>query len=137
MGINLLNRKTRTERATQQAWDYLKHTVESAGDLAGSTRSTVSSARSTVSSAAGTLGAAGSEAKFRANAALDALAGRRPSMPWTWIAGAAVIGAVAGFAVTVAARRTLAERPADDEIAEADEVVAIYTGDRTPVGLND
>lgn len=130
MGTNLLNRKTKTEKATQQAWDYLKHTVDSAGDLAGSTRSTVSSA-------AGTLGAAGSEAKIRAHAALDALAGRRPSMPWTWIAGAAVIGALAGFAVTVAARRTLAERPADDEIAEADEVVAIYTGDRTPVGLND
>lgn len=130
MGITTLHRKTRTERATQQAWEYLKHSVESAGDLAGTTRSTVSSA-------AGTLGAAGSEAKFRAQAALDALAGRRPAMPWTWIAGAAVIGAVAGFAVTVAARRTLAERPADDEIAEADEVVAIYTGDRTPVGLND
>lgn len=130
MGITTLHRKTRTERATQQAWEYLKHSVESAGDLAGTTRTTVSSA-------AGTLGAAGSEAKFRAQAALDALAGRRPAMPWTWIAGAAVIGAVAGFAVTVAARRTLAERPADDEIDEADEVVAIYTGDRTPVGLND
>ncbi|WP_033339946.1 hypothetical protein [Catenuloplanes japonicus] len=130
MGTNLLHRKSKTEKATQQAWEYLKHTVESAGDLAGSTRSTVSSA-------AGTLGAAGSEAKYRASAALDALAGRRRSMPWTWIAGAAVIGALAGFAVTVAARRTLAERPADDEIDDADEVVAIYTGDRTPVGLND
>ncbi|MDR7278464.1 hypothetical protein [Catenuloplanes atrovinosus] len=134
MGTNLLHRKSKTERATQQAWDYLKHTVESAGDLAGSTRSTMSS---TVSSAAGTIGAATSEAKYRAQAALDALAGRRPALPWTLIAGAAVIGVVAGFAVSVAARRSLAERPVEDEIDDADEVVAIYTGDRTPVGLND
>ncbi|GAB7038145.1 MULTISPECIES: hypothetical protein [Catenuloplanes] len=134
MGTNLLHRKTKTERATQQAWDYLKHTMESAGDLAGSTRSTVSTS---VSSAAGTIGAATNEAKYRAQGALDALAGRRPALPWTLIAGAAVLGVVAGFAVSVAARRSLAERPAEDEIDDADEVVAIYTGDRTPVGLND
>ncbi|MDP9791704.1 ElaB/YqjD/DUF883 family membrane-anchored ribosome-binding protein [Catenuloplanes nepalensis] len=134
MGTNLLHRKTKTERATQQAWDYLRSTMESAGGLADSTRSTVSTS---VSSAAGTIGAATSEAKFRAHAALDALAGRRPALPWTLIAGAAVLGVAVGFAVSVAARRSLAERPAEDEIDDADEVVAIYTGDRTPVGLND
>lgn len=134
MGTNLLHRKTKTEKATQQAWDYLKHTMESAGDLAGSTRSTVGTS---VSSAAGALGTITNEAKYRAQGALDALAGRRPALPWTLIAGAAVIGVVAGFAVSVAARRSLAERPAEDEIDDADEVVAIYTGDRTPVGLND
>ena len=134
MGTNLLHRKGKTEKATQQAWDYLKHRMDSAGDLAGTTRSTMSS---TVTSATGALGAVTHEAKYRANAALDALAGRRPALPWTLIAGVAVLGAVAGFAASIAAKRSLAERPAESEIDDADEVVAIYTGDRTPVGLND
>lgn len=141
MGTNLLHRKTKTEKVTQQAWDYLKHTVESAGDTARTAKRhggyLADSTKSTLSTAGGTLHSATDEAKYRATAALDALAGRRPGLPWTWIVGASVLGVAIGWAAGVAVRKAVAERTAEEELDEADEVVAIYTGEKTPVGRLD
>jgi hypothetical protein len=47
------------------------------------------------------------EAWSRAHNALDALAGRKASKPWGWIAAAVVAGVAVGYAVAVSAPKAI------------------------------
>ncbi|MBM0229667.1 hypothetical protein, partial [Micromonospora sp. ATA51] len=79
----LLDRRSRPERIADQAWQQLVSTVRSAGD---SVRDTARSARrggsGLADDATDLVGAAAEEARRRATLAFDALAGRRPALPW-------------------------------------------------------
>ncbi|MFC5944206.1 hypothetical protein, partial [Micromonospora harpali] len=98
-GTNLLERRSKPERIADQAWQHLASAVASAGD---SVRDTARSARrsgSGLADEAGDLvGSAAEEAHRRAVLAFDALAGRRPALPWALLVGAALAGADAGWA---------------------------------------
>ncbi|PZG08289.1 hypothetical protein C1I95_30130 [Micromonospora craterilacus] len=105
IGTNLLERRSKPERITDQAWQHLVSAVNTAGD---SIRDTARSARHTsagLADGAGDLvGSAADEARHRATRAFDALAGRRPALPWTLLVGAALVGAAIGWAAGTAAR---------------------------------
>jgi hypothetical protein len=111
-GTNLLERRSKPERIADQAWQHLVSAVSSAGD---SVRDTARSARRNgsglageagdlVDSASELVGSAAEEARRRAVRAFDALAGRRPALPWTLLISAALVGAAIGWAAGSAAR---------------------------------
>ncbi|MEV1330631.1 hypothetical protein AB0J20_13755 [Micromonospora costi] len=104
-GTTLLDRRSRPERIADQAWQHLASAVNSAGN---SVRDTARSARRgghRLGDGAGDLvGTAAEEARRRASLAFDALAGRRPALPWTLLIAAALIGAAVGWAAGTAAR---------------------------------
>lgn len=104
-GSTLLERRSRPERIADQAWRHLTSAVDSAGT---NVRETARSARAnglTLADGAGDLvGSAAEEARRRAVLAFDALAGRRPALPWTLLVGAALAGAAIGWAAGTAAR---------------------------------
>ncbi|SCL68290.1 hypothetical protein GA0070606_4756 [Micromonospora citrea] len=127
-GTNLLDRRSKPERIADQAWQHLVSAVSSAGD-------TVRSARrggSGLADEAGDLvGSAADEARRRATLAFDALAGRRPALPWTLLVAAALAGAAIGWAAGTAARAAGSrDRAADDiEFVDVDRP-------NSPVGLD-
>ena len=130
-GTNLLDRRSKPERIADQAWQHLVSAVSSAGD---SVRDTARSARrSGLADGAGDLvGSAADEARRRATLAFDALAGRRPALPWTLLIGAALIGAAVGWAAGSAARAagSRGDRVIDDiEFVDVDRPNA-------PIGLD-
>lgn len=99
-------RRTRdAEKLTEDAWDNLVAAMDSAGHTA----------RTVADDAQTKVGAAADEALRRASAAVDALAGRRAALPWAWIAGAALAGAVVGWLGATAVKRALAAAE-DDEL---------------------
>ena len=124
------------EKAATRAWSELVAAVESAGDaaksLAGRGYQFVDDTGSTVSDYADRLGDFTNqarrrtshvvsdysdkvgdyttEARRRGGRARAALAGRRAPMPWGVIAGAVVVGAVAGWAAAMVRRRRDAEQ---------------------------
>ncbi|WP_433386853.1 hypothetical protein [Micromonospora sp. KLBMP9576] len=104
-GTNLLDRRSKPERIADQAWQHLASAVSSAGD---SVRDTARSARQGGSGLAGDagdlVGSAADQARRRATLAFDALAGRRPALPWTLLISAALVGAALGWAAGTAAR---------------------------------
>ncbi len=136
-------RKDASERAAAQAWDYLTAAVAAAGDSArhagraagegaktatrvageGAKTATRVAGRRGARLADGTGGRVSSvadEAWRRANAALDALAGRRPTVPWGLLALAGVAGVAVGFAVAASLRTAVnraARQPAEFEPA--------------------
>ncbi|MFI6266077.1 hypothetical protein [Micromonospora sp. NPDC051006] len=116
-GTNLVDRRTKPERIADQAWQQLISAVNAAGD---SVRDTARSARRgghRLGDEAGDLvGSAADEARHRASLAFDALAGRRPALPWTLLIGAALVGAAVGWAAGTAARAagSREDRAADD-----------------------
>jgi ElaB/YqjD/DUF883 family membrane-anchored ribosome-binding protein len=130
-GTHLLDRRSKTERVADQAREYLLSAVGSAKDTA---KDTARSARDRTSDfagdAGGLVGSAAEEARRRANAAIDALAGRKVSRstPWTLIAVAGLVGAAIGWAAGTASRAAMArftegadERPVDSiEFVDAD-----------------
>ncbi|MEE6262276.1 hypothetical protein [Plantactinospora sonchi] len=124
LGTNLLKQR-KPERVTDQAWDYLTSSVNSAGE---SVRDTARSARRTSAHLTGQagdrVGAVADEAMHRASRAYDALAGRRPSLPWGWLAVAGLVGAAVAWAATTTARAALAraenELPATDHLELVD-----------------
>jgi ElaB/YqjD/DUF883 family membrane-anchored ribosome-binding protein len=83
------------QQVVEDAWDHLVEAVDSAGDTGRSVGRRAS--------------AAADEARRRASAAADALAGRRPSMPWEWIAGAAAVGLALGWIASEAVKRMVLE----------------------------
>jgi hypothetical protein len=83
----------------EDAWDHLVSAVENAGDAARS------AGRRTYDETGGRASAVAGEARRRAGAALDALAGRRPRLHWEWIAGAAVAGLVVGWVAAAGTRK--------------------------------
>ncbi|MEG3637577.1 hypothetical protein [Micromonospora palythoicola] len=104
-GTHLLDRRSKPERIADQAWQHLVSAVNSAGD---SIRDTARTARHSSAGLAGDAGdlveSAAEEARHRASLAFDALAGRRPALPWTLLIGAALVGAAVGWAAGTAAR---------------------------------
>jgi hypothetical protein len=101
------NRANRAQRVAEEAWDQLVSAVDNAGDAARSAgRRTYDEAGSRASAVAG-------EARRRAGAALDALAGRRPRLHWEWIAGAAVVGLVVGWVAAGGARKAVGDSAVD------------------------
>ncbi|MEV4756387.1 hypothetical protein AB0J86_14905 [Micromonospora sp. NPDC049559] len=126
-GTNLLDRRSKPERIADQAWAHLMSAVSSAGDAARST--TVGAVRSAkrgtshLTDEAGDLvGSAAEEAWQRARNAFDALAGRRPGLPWAWLIGAGLAGAAIGWAAGTAARAAAARR---EEAARTDSTDSI------------
>ena len=137
-------RTREAERLAEDAWENLVSAMESAGhtartvkrrtaDLADEVQSRARSAaddaqdkarnaadraqgraRSAADRAQDKVSTAADEAWRRATAAVDALAGRRAPIPWGWIAGAAVAGAVIGWVSAAAVRRALAAASDDD-----------------------
>jgi hypothetical protein len=116
------NHTYRQQALTSQAWDNLNAAVESARH---SSRVAGRRAAGLVDDASGRVGSGAKEARLRANLALDALAGRRPSTPWAKLALFAALGVAAGWAVTTFGRR----RPftVHDDLADL--------ADDTPVDL--
>ncbi|WBB79783.1 hypothetical protein O7606_27270 [Micromonospora sp. WMMD882] len=116
-GSTLLERRSRPERIAEQAWQHLTSAVDSAGS---SVRDTARAARAngfTFADEAGDLvGSAADEARRRAMHAFDALAGRRPALPWALLVGAVLAGAAIGWAAGSAARAvgSRSERDVDD-----------------------
>ncbi|MGS2615918.1 hypothetical protein ACVCAH_15550 [Micromonospora sp. LZ34] len=115
-GTNLLDRRSKPERIADHAWQHLVSAVSSAGE---SVRDTARSARrgSGLTDGAGELmGSAADEARRRATLAFDALAGRRPALPWSLLIAAALAGAAIGWAAGTAARAAGSRDRAMDDI---------------------
>ncbi|MFG1952668.1 hypothetical protein [Micromonospora sp. NPDC048830] len=133
LGTNLLERRGKPERITDQAWQHLLSAVSSAGDTV---RDTARSARRSGSGLAGEagdlVGSAADEARRRAVLAFDSLAGRRPALPWALLIGAALVGAAVGWAAGTAARAAGSRTDYDADDVEFVDV------DRpnSPVGLD-
>jgi len=134
-GTNLIDRRSRAERISDEAWDHLHAFVDSArqagrrtADLAGGAGSTVTGAVGAVGGAASVVGDAADEARRRAGLAFDALAGRRMPTPWVLVVAAAAVGAAIGWAAGSASRAAIARmgdeaqggRPDEIEFVDAD-----------------
>ncbi|HEU5109148.1 MAG TPA: hypothetical protein VFT95_11435 [Micromonosporaceae bacterium] len=113
-----MGRTSRTQRAQRvagDAWDQLVSAVESAGDTARYAKRKTTTVADGVGSS---VTAATDEARRRAGAALDALAGRRVRTRWEWVIGAVVAGLVVGWFANANAKRAVAEGEARDETPE-------------------
>ncbi|MGC5020888.1 hypothetical protein [Micromonospora sp. DT47] len=115
-GSNLLERRSKPERVADQAWQHLVTAVGSAGDSVRDATKSVRGGGSGLSDAGDLVGSAADEARRRATLAFDALAGRRPALPWTLLISAALVGAAIGWAAGTAARAAGSRdsRAADD-----------------------
>ncbi|MGC4808521.1 hypothetical protein [Micromonospora sp. DT233] len=132
-GTDLLDRRSKPERIADQAWQHLVSAFDTAGE---SVRDTARAARRNGSGfaddAGDLVGSAAEEARRRAVLAFDALAGRRPALPWTLLIGAALVGAAVGWAAGSAARAAVARgESGTDDI----EFVDVDRPD-SPVGLD-
>lgn len=120
-GTNLLERRSKPERIADHAWHHLVSVVNSAGD---NIRDTARSARHTsvglADDAGDLMGSAADEARRRATRAFDALAGRRPALPWALLIGAALVGAAIGWAAGTAARAAGSQDRSVDDIEFVD-----------------
>lgn len=126
-GTTLLERRSKPERITDQAWQHLVSAVSSAGD---SVRSARRSGSDLADGASELVGSAADEARRRATLAFDALAGRRPALPWTLLISAALVGAAVGWAAGTAARAAGRDRAVDEiEFVDVDRP-------NSPVGLD-
>lgn len=127
-GTTLLERRSKPERITDQAWQHLVSAVSSAGD---SVRSARRSGSDLADGASELVGSAADEARRRATLAFDALAGRRPALPWTLLIGTALVGAAIGWAAGTAARAAGSRSRVVDEIEFVD-----VDRPNSPVGLD-
>ena len=153
----MFSRNSKAERTAAEAWEYLssamasagesakdagKHTAGAAGakvvELAGkATKQSHELARkaprrsNTLTGAGARVNAVTDEAWTRATLAANALAGRRPGLPWGVIIGASLVGVALGWAAASTARAA-AERQAENEELQLAEtaVVATPTYDR-------
>jgi hypothetical protein len=101
------SRRHKGERIAGQAWDNLSAAVDTAGS---STKSASRKAAGIFDDTSHRVGSGAKEARKRANAAFDALAGRRRPLPWSWLAAAGLVGAAVGWVVTTAGRQFLPRR---------------------------
>ncbi|MFC4150503.1 hypothetical protein ACFO0M_29980 [Micromonospora mangrovi] len=130
-GTNLLDRR-KPERIADQAWQNLVSAVSSAGDSVRDTARTARRGGSGLADEATDLvGSAADEARRRATLAFDALAGRRPALPWTLLISAALVGAAIGWAAGTAARAAGSRERAVDDIEFVD-----VDRPNSPVGLD-
>ena len=152
----MFSRKNKAERTAAQAWEYLSSAVTTAGDSAreaGSHAVDVTSttatklagraakksskfaaqAQETGSKLAGTAGdrvsSAKDEAWTRAALAADALAGKRPSLPWGLVIGVGLIGVALGWAAANAARATAERQAQEEELELAESAVVVTPGE--------
>lgn len=131
-GSTLLDRRSRPERIADQAWQQLVSALDSAGDsVKDAARSARRNGSGLADDATGLVGSAAEEARRRASLAFDALAGRRPALPWTLLIAAALAGAALGWAAGTAARAAGSRSRELDEI----EFVDVDRPD-SPVGLD-
>ncbi len=128
-GTNLMDRRSRTERISDDAWDHLHDFVDSArsagrrtAGLAGDAGSAVTGAVGAVGGAASVVGDAADEARRRAVLAYDALAGRRMPTPWVLLIAAAAVGAAIGWAAGSASRAAIARMGDEAHGARVDEI---------------
>ncbi|MEH0842145.1 hypothetical protein V6U81_07100 [Micromonospora sp. CPCC 205711] len=130
-GSNLLERRSKPERIADQAWQQLAAAIGNAGDSVRDAARTVrGSGGSGLSDAGDLVGSAADEARRRATLAFDALAGRRPALPWTLLISAALVGAAIGWAAGTAARAAGSrDRAVDDiEFVDVDRPSSPVTG---------
>jgi hypothetical protein len=76
--------------------------------------------------AAARINAASDEAYARANLAANALAGRKPGLPWGVIVGVGLLGVALGWVAATTARAAL-ERQAENEELELAETAVVVT----------
>jgi hypothetical protein len=96
------SRRHKAEGITGQAWENLVSAVESAGS---STRSAGRRAAMLLDDTSSRVESGAKEARRRAGAAFDALAGRRSAPPWGWLAAASLIGVALGWVAALLGRR--------------------------------
>lgn len=114
---------TTASRLAGQASKKSSKFADQAGDLAD----LANRRGSRLAGKAGSRGrAAADEAWARASLAADALAGRKPGLPWGLIIGAGLLGAALGWAAASAARVAL-ERQAEAEERELAEAAIVVT----------
>lgn len=102
--------------------------VDAAGDTssrladeAGRRISRAGRRSATLTEAAGSrAGSIADEAMRRANLAADALAGRRPGLPWALLVGVGLAGVTIGWVAATTARAALARRAENDELELAE-----------------
>jgi hypothetical protein len=104
-GTGRTSRAHAAQRVAEDAWEHLVAAVDSAGDTA---RSAGRRTQSVADDAGSSVVAVADEARRRAGAALDALAGRSPRTRWEWVAGAVVAGLVVGWFAAAGARKAAA-----------------------------
>jgi hypothetical protein len=97
------SRRHKAERIASQAWQNLSAAVDSAG-------SATKKAAGVLDETSNRVGSGAKEARKRANDAFDALAGRRRSNKWGWLAAAALVGAAVSWVAAAAARRFMPSR---------------------------
>jgi hypothetical protein len=149
-GIEMFSRRNTAERTAAQAWDYLSSAMATAGegardvvDLASTGASTAGVKASRLSRTAsrrgsrlagrasrkgnrladraGTaLSAVSDEAWARANLAANALAGRRPGLPWGLIVGVGLIGVALGWTAASTAQAAIARQAENEELERAE-----------------
>ncbi|GAA3772940.1 hypothetical protein [Micromonospora maritima] len=120
-GSSLMDRRSKTERVADQAWEHLLSAVGTAGDsVRDATRAARRNSSGLADDATDLVGSAAEEARRRASLAFDALAGRRPALPWTLLIAAALAGAAVGWAAGTAARAAGSRERAADEIEFVD-----------------
>ena len=139
------SRKNRAERTADQAWEYLSNAMTSAGETADSATGTAtrlagkatrrsrrladkaSRKSSAIADVAGTkVTSVTDEAWARANAAANALAGRKAGTPWGLILGVGLVGVAFGWVAASTARAAL-ERQAENEELELAETAVVVT----------
>ncbi|AGL15253.1 hypothetical protein [Actinoplanes sp. N902-109] len=146
----MFSRKSTAERTTAQAWDYLSSAWSAAGET-GKQTAGVAGAKATELAAKAAeqshklaattsakksyelAGKAGTkvnkltdEAWGRANLAANALAGRKPGLPWGLLIGAGLVGVAVGW-IASATVRAAAERQAENEELELAETAIVVT----------
>src|SRR4051794_23330171 len=111
----MFSRKSTAERTAAEAWDYLSSAMASAGEsakdagkitagFAGTKAAELAGRASEQAGKAGArMNAVTEEAWVRANRAANALAGRKPGLPWGMLIGAALVGAALGWAAATTA----------------------------------
>ncbi|MFI7073328.1 hypothetical protein [Micromonospora sediminicola] len=120
-GSSLMDRRSKPERVADQAWQHLISAVGSAGDsVRDATRAARRNSSGLADDATDLVGTAADEARRRASLAFDALAGRRPALPWTLLIAAALAGAAVGWAAGTAARAAGSRDRVADEIEFVD-----------------
>lgn len=104
------SKAAKAQQLAEDAWEALVSTWDSArdrtGDLVEDTQDRVGSAKD--------------EAWRRAGAALDALAGRRPSKPWALLFAAVAAGAALGWVAAAAIGRAPGSPAFDRETEHSD-----------------
>jgi ElaB/YqjD/DUF883 family membrane-anchored ribosome-binding protein len=133
----MFSTSSKAEQTAEQAWEYLTSAMSTAGDTAAKAASVAGDKASKAAYVAGDKASrAGGrsqdwadEAWRRANAAADALAGRRPGRPWGTIVLAGLAGVAVGWAAAAYARRALARQAAEEE-QELAQTAVIVTGER-------